>query len=199
MKHGNSAYRNYGCRCDECRTDHAIKSRQYREKNVEARRSYEVAYRETHPRDDRLDEFAKCLQCGASYRPWSTKTKFCSPSCSGSARVKSVSERKGRLLRYLPNHPLASAKGRVLAYRVVLYNQIGPGSHPCHWCGKMVTWVVRVGAGAGRDELAVDHLDGDKHNNDPMNLVPSCNECNVLRAYIAGWTARTGRPIADLT
>lgn len=75
-------------------------------------------------------------------------------------------------------HPLAGAQGKVLAHRVVLYDLIGPGSHPCHWCGATVTWRrgrVRVGS------LVVDHLNEVKTDNRPENLVPSCNPCNTTR------------------
>lgn len=32
------------------------------------------------------------------------------------------------------------------------------------------------------DDIVVDHLDGSRDNNHPVNLVPSCNFCNMLRA-----------------
>lgn len=35
----------------------------------------------------------------------------------------------------------------------------------------------------GRDGIHADHLDGDKTNNTPENLVVSCGPCNCLRAY----------------
>lgn len=74
-------------------------------------------------------------------------------------------------------HPLAGSQGKVLVHRVVLYDAIGPGPHPCHWCGKPVDWTK----GVTRDSLTVDHLDDDRSNNARENLVPSCNECNTTR------------------
>lgn len=74
-------------------------------------------------------------------------------------------------------HPLARAKGQVHEHRVVLYDAIGPGSHPCHWCGCTVEW----GYGLGPSVLVVDHVDGVKTNNALSNLVPACNPCNTLR------------------
>jgi len=71
-----------------------------------------------------------------------------------------------------PGHPLAGRKGRVALHRVVLFSKIGPGKHKCHWCGKEVSWARG---------LQVDHLDWDKSNNDPNNLVPSCGHCNIDR------------------
>lgn len=73
----------------------------------------------------------------------------------------------------IPGHPLAHADGRVRIHRAVLYDAIGPGAHPCHWCGDLLTW---------KENLVVDHLDGDTWNNDISNLVASCPPCNRKRA-----------------
>ena len=83
----------------------------------------------------------------------------------------------------LPEHPLASKGGIVREHRVVLFAKIGPGTHPCHWCGSPVTWRApgEPGTITGQGVLIADHLDDDKRNNDPGNLVPSCNRCNVWR------------------
>lgn len=70
-------------------------------------------------------------------------------------------------------HPLAMGDGHVYEHRAVLYEKVGPGAHPCHWCGAVVTWGV---------DLETDHLDGDKTNNDPANLMPACQACNSWRA-----------------
>jgi hypothetical protein len=93
-------------------------------------------------------------------------------------------------------HPLAGKTGRILAHRAILYDRIGAGSHPCHWCGRSVSWQVQIGWGV--DDLVSDHLDHDPQNNDPTNLVPSCGPCNVLRGLIFHWEARNQRPITDL-
>lgn len=60
-------------------------------------------------------------------------------------------------------------------HRTVLKAVIGPLPHPCHWCNRMLSWGV---------DLFVDHVDADKLNNDPHNLVPACNSCNVSRAMV---------------
>lgn len=79
------------------------------------------------------------------------------------------------------DHPLAR-NGQLEEHRKVLYDKIGPGPHYCHWnCGKLLEW-------RDANELISDHLNGDKLNNDPENLVPSCRSCNVARA-------RRGNPI----
>lgn len=88
----------------------------------------------------------------------------------------------GYLLVKQPHHPLARRAhgGYVLAHRVALYDAIGGGQHPCHWCGTTVDWDATYPERL--DALVVDHLDDDKTNNVPINLVPSCNPCNTLRA-----------------
>jgi hypothetical protein len=80
----------------------------------------------------------------------------------------------------MADHPLAAAGGNVLEHRAVLYAVIGPGTHPCHWCGIPVTWLVREKAIRGA--LVVDHLDNNPRNNDISNLVPTCQPCNSARS-----------------
>ncbi len=79
-------------------------------------------------------------------------------------------------------HPLAPPSGAVAISRVTLYDRIGPGEHPCHWCGDLVEWMVGRGVRNPR-ALLVDHLDHDATNDDPANLVPSCNPCNSHRRH----------------
>ncbi len=85
----------------------------------------------------------------------------------------------GYIMFNRPEHPLASRNGLVLEHRMVLLDTIGPGEHPCHWCGKTVTWDKTWPRDL--DALVVDHLDGTRSNNDPANLVPSCQPCNTKR------------------
>ena len=86
---------------------------------------------------------------------------------------------------WCPKHPLADKTGYALEARVVLYDQIGPGTHPCHWCKAPVIWTLE---GLIQDALVVDHVDHNGHNNNPKNLVPSCVSCN---------TTRTTKRVAD--
>lgn len=84
-----------------------------------------------------------------------------------------------------PDHPLADSHGRVYVHRQVLYDAIGTGDHPCHWCGATVRWDWTDHI----DMLNVDHLDEDKGNNDRGNLVPSCGNCNRARSRHPDWFA----------
>jgi hypothetical protein len=109
----------------------------------------------------------------------------------------------------MPSHPLRAGNGTVLLHRALLYELIGPGPHPCHWCGRVLRWkapfipipprpplIVRTDA-RGRHyadlpamadalrqqggELTVDHRNGCKGDNRAWNLVPACRACNGER------------------
>lgn len=80
----------------------------------------------------------------------------------------------------VPGHPLATAQDKALEHRVVLHSVIGGGIHGCHWCGKSLTW-----RGHAATRINVDHLDFDRLNNVPSNLVPSCLDCNTKRRAVA--------------
>jgi hypothetical protein len=90
---------------------------------------------------------------------------------------------------YLQNKGYVNAHGyvtltvkgqKVPKHRVVLYQKIGGGKHSCYHCGKTVTWNAHHSTDPDI-ALVADHLDSDKLNNDPDNLVPSCNYCNATR------------------
>lgn len=80
-----------------------------------------------------------------------------------------------RILTGQQGHLLADRSGGLCEHRKVLYDEIGPGPHECYWgCGRVLSW-------GGKSGINVDHLDDDKLNNDPDNLVPSCGPCNRQR------------------
>jgi hypothetical protein len=76
-------------------------------------------------------------------------------------------------------HPLADKQGHLPAHRLLLYEAIGPGTHPCHWCNSPVTWMN--GPYTKKGCLVVDHIDNDGRNNTLSNLVASCQGCNTKR------------------
>lgn len=125
----------------------------------------------------------RCAYCSAPFKPRDKRSKYCSLACYKSAprpKRDAVAHRSVRA----PGHPVAPPSGITYAARIVLYNRIGPGSHPCHWCGRAVTW--RPGGGLKADALIVDHLDFDPANDDVENLAPSCNICNRHRLRNGG-------------
>lgn len=78
----------------------------------------------------------------------------------------------------LPQHPLATRNGLVLEHRAVLHDLLGDGPQACRWCQREVRWDAPLFDEA---ELTVDHLDRDRANNDPANLVPACRPCNSAK------------------
>ena len=89
-----------------------------------------------------------------------------------------------------PSHPLAMANGFVYVHRATLFDAIGEGPQACHWCERELQWSLPKGDPAA---LQVDHLDGNRRNNELSNLVPSCRRCNVGR----GQAERYRRMVAD--
>jgi hypothetical protein len=79
-------------------------------------------------------------------------------------------------LQYLRSHPLASKSGYVFTHRKLLYDKLGPGTHPCHWCERPLRWGER-----GSAALHTDHL-GDRLDDDPELIIASCQQCNNARA-----------------
>lgn len=83
----------------------------------------------------------------------------------------------GYLVIRNPSHPLATSQGKLLVHRAVLYNALGAGPHPCHWCGVRLPWQGRSAA----ECINVDHLDFNRLNNSRENLVAACLHCNSKR------------------
>jgi HNH endonuclease len=106
------------------------------------------------------------------YRMCSThamrKHRYGDPHISRDRRGRIRQDDRGYLVQY-----------GVRVHRTVLLASIGPGWHPCNWCRMPVCWELSF----PKDPrgLVVDHLDGDRANNTPTNLVPACGVCNWLR------------------
>lgn len=82
------------------------------------------------------------------------------------------------------SHPLARRNGMVLRHRKLLFDKIGPGWHQCYWCDDKIKWTV--GFTTLKDQpIVVDHVNGDKQDNDLDNLVASCIPCNTGRRHLA--------------
>lgn len=101
------------------------------------------------------------------------------PTLGASRKGRGYIKKDGYVLIGKKGHPLAKGERQnVTLHRVVLYDAIGPGPHGCHWCGVLIAWFPTEMV----ERLVVDHVDGDRLNNDRSNLVPSCHTCNTSRA-----------------
>lgn len=107
------------------------------------------------------------------------KGRFCSRACVNEGQRKEDITSRYRYVT-VSSHPLRPEGGKLPEHRLVLYKKIGPGPHRCHWCGKPIAWDVPPSADGCID---TDHLDGDRLNNEPKNLVPSCHRCNIIRTH----------------
>jgi hypothetical protein len=121
-----------------------------------------------------------CAICEVPFQPIDRRRRTCSAACQYKLIWANRPRGADYTKLYLPGHPLADGRGAVGEHRAALYAKLGPGWHPCHWCKTLVEWRP-VGQALERGSLRTDHLDGDRRNNDPANLVPSCNGCNVRR------------------
>lgn len=130
-----------------------------------------------------------CATCGAPFTPrhYDRPNRFCSSPCYQASRAGKVQKADvvGQRMRRVPGHPIAPPSGTVAVARLVLYEKIGPGEHPCHWCGALVKWIAGGHVGTP-GSLMADHLDWDRANDAPENLVPSCNHCNAHRTAHGG-------------
>lgn len=94
-------------------------------------------------------------------------------------------EKHGEYLRIANanGHPLAGLRGRIPFHRFVLFESLGcPDSTRCTWCGYLMPWKSTL-SNAVAHVVCCDHLDGDKGNNQPDNLVASCSWCNANRNW----------------
>jgi hypothetical protein len=137
-----------------------------------------------------------CVFPGCQNRRGTYKTGICN-SCYWRIKRTGTIERRAWAYRSLSSHgyvvlsnkthPLTNPAGRLYEHRMVLYDAIGKGPHPCHWCGTSVDWIKGK---CFKGSLVPDHLDGVKSNNAVSNLVPACNHCNTNRGLFMSWVRR---------
>lgn len=121
-----------------------------------------------------------CKQCGGPLSAIQVKRgrPYCSRGCYGmSLRGVRVPNVKHRMVTR-KDHPIAPPSGVLAIARVNLYDKIGPGTHPCNWCKKVISWDAELYSDTA---IVADHLNWDSENDEPENLVPSCNACNSHR------------------
>ena len=92
---------------------------------------------------------------------------------------------RGYLVSQQKSHPASSKSGHLYEHRKVFYETRGPDGHSCFWCDIPLVW-----KGKSFDKLCIDHLNGDKANNSPDNLVPSCHRCNIARGCFFAWVIK---------
>lgn len=148
-----------------------------------------------------------CKWCSQTFTVGSTarerRRQYCSQDCARHGKWKAQPTSRYRATRVPAGHPLATSRGRTVGvHRLVLWEKIGPGTHPCYYCGFSLSWEA---ARFAPEELTVDHRDRDRFNNGPDNLVPCCHGCNVKnrdltvgdeepwRRHAGGWRIR-GNP-----
>lgn len=103
--------------------------------------------------------------------------RFCSRPCYGESLKGPQRMGVAHRTKTAKGHPLAPPSGVVAVARLVLFDQIGPGEHPCNWCGVTLKWAT----GRTLDGIVADHLNHDPTNDNPDNIVASCNSCNAHR------------------
>ena len=79
--------------------------------------------------------------------------------------------------------PIRTPSGKAYVSRIVLYETIGEGPVPCHWCRRPLQWLPKGSPGG----IEADHLDRDVSNDDPANVVASCRRCNTVRGHGMLW------------
>lgn len=79
-----------------------------------------------------------------------------------------------------PTHPLSEKTGVMYAHRYAAHQKHNGECPACFWCAAVLRWSTAV----------VDHLNEDKTDNHPDNLVVSCNGCNRARGAILPFIER---------
>lgn len=125
-----------------------------------------------------------CRICRKTFTPTQSGRFYCSRECYYESKRGPRKENVQYRMVTVKGHPIAPPGGVLPVARVVLYDKLGPGPHPCHWCSNPVQW--RPEDRYAKDALMADHLDWNATNDAPENLVPSCNACNGHRRSSGG-------------
>lgn len=132
----------------------------------------------------RRGEMTACAQCSTAFYLDAAKAKAGRKLCSRQCYVTYSTGENHHAWKggpsHIGSHGYRQFSDGTLEHRRILLAQIGPGVHPCHWCEIPVEWLD--GAKTAPGALVVDHVDEDKTNNAPSNLVPSCCRCNARRS-----------------
>lgn len=150
-------------------------------------------------REERFRTYSKCSTPGCNKTANRRKYNLCETCYFRMRRTGTTTkiERKpkyryitgaGYIKLFIPGHPLADNQGTVFEHRKVLYDKLGDGIHQCQWCGAEISW----------DDIVVDHLNENKQDNSPDNLVASCNNCNRARGAMIPFIERMKTESFDL-
>lgn len=124
-------------------------------------------------RQARRDQRTICEACYYYHR----RTGKPGPAPAPAGRRKNGA---GYVVVIRPGHPLANKNREAFEHRVVAYDSHHGICPNCFWCDVRLTWRAAV----------VDHLNEDKADNDPSNLVVACNSCNLTRGGMLPFLAR---------
>jgi hypothetical protein len=131
----------------------------------------------------------RCRTCDGLFTPRQARTIYCSRACYWESLKRPKEDGVQYRMRTVKGHPIAPNSGVVAVARLNLYEKIGPGPHPCNWCGTPIDW--KPNDPYAPDALIADHLDWHTDDDSPDNLTPSCNPCNSHRRS-GGHSARIG-------
>jgi hypothetical protein len=173
--------------CSNCGTTEGYKAQDrctrcynamYKARHEAETAEYMAAYRETH--HETLQASSQLYDIEHREERMLKKRTYDAARRDPNAPVRAKGTAGYRTL-YRPGHPLIGdgAGPDLMRHRVVLYDKIGAGPHPCYWCGVMVDWLP--GKSTRKGALVVDHVDGVRGHDTPENLVPACHSCNTRR------------------
>lgn len=115
--------------------------------------------------------------CSRHYKRWQKRGEAGGAALERRPNGEGTTHSDGYWRLYLPTHPLADGTGTVLRHRLMLFEKLAGRDARCHWCDAPVAW---------GSTLMTDHLDFDRANDDPANLVPVCASCNSSRQMVRG-------------